>query len=159
HLLTNKTSNLMRDRFNMTRDDVFATLLENDNNSLFNIWIMKALPSALWLNYRDSIEEHIYQMTNVNTKFVFIETEMLERDGYYDELRANSIEIITMDKMDEDLEGVYYFWDLIEEASDEETNVQVNFDDDTILYRYTGGTTGRGKCAQYTLRNLYTATH
>src|SRR5699024_3941967 len=78
---------------------------------------------------------------------------------YYDELRANSIEIITMDKMDEDLEGVYYFWDLIEEASDEETNVQVNFDDDTILYRYTGGTTGRGKCAQYTLRNLYTSTH
>lgn len=158
HLLTNKINNLMRDHFGMKEGDVYANLLENDNNSLFSMWMLKGLSAGLWLNYRDSFDEHMYQIDYLNPKIIFIEKEMLEKESYYKALKERNIEMISMDKLDHNLEGVHYFWDLIESASDAETGVEYHADEHIVLFRFTGGTTGRGKCAMYTLRNLVAGT-
>src|SRR5699024_10603793 len=143
---------------NLQKGDVYGNLLENENNSLFSMWMLKGLPSGLWLNYRDSFDEHMYQIDYLNPKILFIEKEMLEKEEYYQALQDRKIEMICMDQLETELEGVHYFWDLIERASDAETEVEFHADEHIVLFRFTGGTTGRGKCAMYTLRNLVAGT-
>src|SRR5690625_209778 len=158
HLLTNKICNMMRDQFDMKAGDVYGNLLENDHNSLFGMWMLKGLPAGLWLNYRDSFDEHMYQIDYLNPKILFIEKEMIEKENYYKALRQRKIEIICMEELEQDLEGVHYFWDLIDSASDAETGVEYDANEHITLFRFMGGTTGRGKCAMYTLRNLVAGT-
>lgn len=157
HLLTNKICNMMKNQFGLMAGDVFACLLENDNMSLFSHWMWKSEASAVWLNYRDSINEHLYQIDYVSPKIAFIEREVLNKHEYYEELRSRGIEIIVMDKLESTQDGVYYFWDLIKNESDAETNVEYDMDEHIVLYRFTGGTTGIGKCAMYTLQNMLSA--
>src|SRR5699024_6019837 len=109
HLLTNKICNMMRNEFNLQKGDVYGNLLENENNSLFSMWMLKDLPSGLWLNYRDSFDEHMYQIDYLNPKILFIEKEMLEKEEYYQALRDRKIEMICMDQLETELEGVHYF--------------------------------------------------
>ena len=87
----------------------------------------------------------------VKPKLVFIENALLET--YYNMLQERGIDIVCMDPPASERKGVYYFWDLIESASDDETGVEHDMDEDILQYRFTGGTTGRGKCAMYTIRN------
>ena len=152
HLLTNKICNMLKDRFGLARGDIFATILDNDNISLLHFWMFKGEATPAFLNYRDSFEEHIWQLDYASPKLCFIENELLDR--YYDALRERSIEIICMDPVSGEREGVFYFWDLLENASDAETGVIKDFEDETVLIRFTGGTTGKGKSAMYTIRNL-----
>lgn len=154
HLLTNKICNMLKNRFGLITGDVFGTLLENDNSSLFSVWMMKTDLIGLPFNYRDSLDEHLYQIDYVGMKLIFIEKEILDKENYYDELRKRNITIISMDKPERELDGVYYFWELIEDASDAETNVEYDIDEHIVFYRFTGGTTGRGKCVMYSLRNV-----
>ncbi|RFU64988.1 class I adenylate-forming enzyme family protein [Peribacillus glennii] len=154
HLLANKICNMMRDRFGLKSGDVYGNLLENDNNSLFNVWVTKSEPSGLWFNYRDSFDEHMYQIDYVNPKLIFVENEILEKENYYNAFRERGMEIVCMEKPRQELPGVQYFWDLIETASDAEVEVEYDIDEHITLYRFTGGTTGRGKCAAYSLRNF-----
>jgi len=149
HLLTNRVTNMLKDRFGLRKGDVYATLLENDNNSLISLWVAgKSECTGLWLNYRDSFDEHMYQLDYVSPKLIFMETVLI--DKYYEALRLRKMEIVCMDNPTEAREGVYSFWDLIEKSSDAETGAEWERDD-IILYRFTGGTTGNGKCAMYTL--------
>jgi acyl-CoA synthetase (AMP-forming)/AMP-acid ligase II len=59
-----------------------------------------------------------------------------------------------MDPPDETLPGVLCFWDLVEAASEAENEVELDTDSHTVMLRFTGGTTGRGKCAMYSIDNL-----
>ena len=42
HLLTNKIANMLKDKFGLTRGDVYINLLENDNISLTHLWMFKS---------------------------------------------------------------------------------------------------------------------
>ncbi|MGT2429019.1 AMP-binding protein [Cupriavidus basilensis] len=49
------------------------------------------------------------------------------------------------------------FWELLEGVSDADPGVQSDTRADILIYRFTGGTTGRSKCAQYTIDNRLAA--
>ena len=155
HLLTNQICNMMRDRFGLGVGDVYVNLVDNDSASLLNMWMIKGAVTGAWLNYRDSIQDHSWQLDRVNPKLAFVEAEKV--DEYYSLLRDNGCEIISMDKVSDEREGIHYFWDLVNEASDAETGVEYEIDEHFPLYRFTGGTTGKGKCAMYTAGNLLSA--
>lgn len=155
HLLTNRICNMLHDRFSLREIDYFVLLLENDNLSLFNVWTAKGLPITTWLNYRDSKEEHFYQIDFVGPKVIFIEKEKLAL--YYDDLKSRDISIVCMDQPSEEFPDVHYFWDLIKESSEQEVNVEYEMDDHIIIAKFTGGTTGKGKCVRFTLRTIMTA--
>ena len=91
------------------------------------------------------MEEHIWQIDAVKPKLVFLENSFLE--NYHGMLQERGINIVCMDPPEKKFKNVYYFWELIEKASDQETEVEHNIDEDIMTYRFTGGTTGRGKCA------------
>ena len=155
HLLTNKIANMIRDGFGLVRGDSYINILQNDNLSLLHVWtIFKGEASCGFTNYRDSVEEHAWQIDIVKPKLAFIENSVLP--SHYEMLRERGISVVCMDPLDEaarQLENVYYFWDLVNAASDAETGVEHDMDEDVMQYRFTGGTTGRGKCAMYTIRN------
>lgn len=153
HTITNKVCNMMKNQFDMGFGDVYVNLLENDNNSLLSHWLWKGAATGAWLNYRDSFDEHIYQIDYVKPKIVFIENAVLEKEHYYEAFKERNIAMIVMDEPENKMPGVHYLWDLLENESDEETNVEYDKDHHIVLFRFTGGTTGRGKCAMYTLRN------
>ncbi len=153
HLLTNKICNMMRDRFGLKRGDVFLLILENDNVSLLHAWMWKSEAAAAYANYRDPLGEHLWMVDFVNPKLAFIENAKLEE--YYAPLRERGVEIICMDPPAEKKEGLHSFWELMEEASDAETGVDHDSDTDIGVYRFTGGTTGKGKCCMYTLSNVF----
>jgi fatty-acyl-CoA synthase len=152
HLLSNKICNMMRDRFGMKRGDVYLVVLENDNASLLHTWTWKSEATGAWANYRDSMSEHLWMVDFVKAKLVFIENVKLEQ--YYAPLRERGMEIICMDPPPEKKEGLHSFWELMEGASDAETGVEHDIDTDIGVYRFTGGTTGKGKCCMYTLSNI-----
>lgn len=154
HLLTNRICNMMSDHFSLKAGDVYGLLLENDNHSLFNLWMCKGLPAGQWFNYRDSFDEHLYQIDYLKPKVLFVEKEIVENERYYHAFKERGIDIVSMDKPSQTLENVHYFWELIEKASDAELGIEYDIDEHITIYRFTGGTTGRGKCAMYTLRNL-----
>jgi len=151
HLLTNRICNMMRDRFDMGFGDVYTIILDNDNASLLSAWMYKGVATGAWLNYRESYEEHVWQIDWVSPKLAFLEAELVEK--YYPLLRDRGCEIVCMDKPPVAREGLHYFWDLVDEASDAETDVEYESDEHFPLYRFTGGTTGKGKCATYTTGN------
>jgi len=163
HLLTNKIANMLMDRFDLRRGDKYLNILENDNISLVHLLtIFKGEATCAWTNYRDSIDEHLWQIDWAKPKLVLLELPLL--DKYYEPLRSRGIEIICMDPPSEEREGVHFFWDLLEGASDAETGVEHDRNRDVLLFRFTGGTTGKGKCAMYTIENweanrLFSHTH
>jgi len=60
-----------------------------------------------------------------------------------------------MDRPDVARENVHYFWDLMEKAPAAETDVEYVADDvnkHVVIFKFTGATTGRGKCVA---RNAY----
>jgi acyl-CoA synthetase (AMP-forming)/AMP-acid ligase II len=152
HLVTNRIVNAMRDTLALRRGDRYLLILDNDNISLMHQWtIFKGDAAAAFTNYRDSIEEHTWQIDWIEPKAVFIEVDLLDR--YYDLLRQRGIEIVCMDPLPGPREGLHYFWDLVHSASDAEPQVESDLTGDILLYRFTGGTTGKGKCAEYTIDN------
>ncbi len=156
HQLTNRVCNMLRDKFAMGEGDVYATLLENDNMSFLHVWMAKSLSTALWLGVRDSFDEHFTQIDYVKPRLIFIENHLLSK--YRDWLTDRQIIIICMDKPDSTEEGVYYFWDIIGEASSSEVNMEYVVDDineHIFLLKFTGGTTAKGKCAMFSVSNYF----
>lgn len=159
HQLTNKVSNMLSNKFGLGEGDVYATLLENANLSLLHYWMTKASSTPLWLGIRDSLEEHLYQIDHVKPRVIFIETKLLP--SYYEPLSKRNIVVICMDTPDrsakDTFQDSYYFWKLADEMPDTAPTVEYVADDahkHAALLRFTGGTTGRGKCALYSLSNL-----
>ncbi|CAD6561380.1 Long-chain-fatty-acid--CoA ligase FadD13 [Paraburkholderia hiiakae] len=152
HRLTNRIANMMRERLSLRRGDVWLCLLENDNLSLLHAWTaLKGEAAAAWTNIRDSIDEHRSQIEFIGPKVVFIENALLDR--YFDWLHERGIEVVCMDPPAAPRAGLAYFWDLLDGVRDDKPGVSNDAFNDPLVYRFTGGTTGKGKCAQYTMDN------
>lgn len=154
HRLTNRACNMLADRFHLGEGDTVATLLQNDHMGLLFIMSMKTACTNLWLGIMDSVKEHLYQIDCVKPSLIFIEKDLL--DQYYEPLAQRNIAMVSMDAPDAPKPGVYHFWDLVAESSPEDPGIQFSADDaneHVWLLKFTGGTTGRGKCAMYALSN------
>jgi acyl-CoA synthetase (AMP-forming)/AMP-acid ligase II len=157
HELTNRVGHLLKHRFNLGRGDFYATILHNDNMALFHPWMLKSPVGAVWIDVRDSIGEQISRLNHVDPRLVFLEATMLPQ--LYEHLRENRITVVVMDPPEKSRSGVYYFWDLVDQANPEEIDEEFEADnaaEHISVLRFTGGTTGTAKCAQYTLANLWT---
>src|SRR5450755_4050500 len=152
HLLTNRIANMMRDKLKLGRGDRYLLILENDNISLMHLpTIFKGEAAGAFTNFRDTIDEHTWQIDWIEPRVVFLEVALV--DKYYELLRQRGIEIVCMDPPAAKREGLHYFWDLLEGVSDALPAVEHDVMQDILLYRFTGGTTGKGKCAEYTIDN------
>jgi fatty-acyl-CoA synthase len=148
HQLTNRIVNMMRGKLGLTRGTSYLCLLENDNLSLLHAWtLLKGDAAAVLTNLHDAYDEHLWQADWINPKVAFIETALIDR--YYQAFRDRGILIVAMDPLSAPRDGVEYFWDLLDGVSDADPDVENDAHEDILLYRFTGGTTGRGKCAQY----------
>ena len=150
--LTNRIVNMMRQRLGLRRGDCYLCILENDNLSLLHVWTaLKGEAAVAYTNLRDSFDEHRWQVEFLRPKVVFIENALLDR--YFDMLRDLGATVVCMDPPGEPREGLHHFFDLLEGVSDAEPDVEHVADADVLVYRFTGGTTGKSKCAQYTMDN------
>ncbi|CAG2151487.1 2-succinylbenzoate--CoA ligase [Cupriavidus yeoncheonensis] len=156
HRLTNRIANMMRTRLGLHRGDVALCILENDNLSLLHAWTaFKGDVAVAHTNIRDAFDEHRWQVEFIRPKVVFIETPLLDR--YADMLRERGVTVVCMDEPAAPREGVHHFRDLLDGIPDTEPGVQSDTQSDILIYRFTGGTTGRSKCAQYTIDNWLAA--
>jgi len=156
HVLTNKLCNSIKDKFGLSEGDVYATLLENDNMGLFHFWMTKSPVTALWLDIRDSLEEHLNHIDYIQPRLIFIESKIISQ--YYEHLSNRDIAIVCMDKKNEALPNVNYFWDLLDKASSAEPDIEYVGDDvdqHICLLQFTGGTTGKAKCVMYSFSNIF----
>ena len=156
HALTNRTMNMLHQTLGIERGDRYGLILNNDNLSLFTMAVVpKGRGIACYANYRDSIEQHAQQLEQVEPKVVFIEAELVS--SHFDTLQAMGITIVCMDPVTEDdpkYSGIHYFWDLLEGISDKNPDIEHDDREDTVMIRFTGGTTGKSKCAEYTVDNM-----
>jgi len=156
HLLTNRIADALRSQLGVGCGDKFLLILENDNLSLMMFpTVFKQEGTVVFSNLRDAPEEHIRQIEMIKPKVVFIETRLL--DGYYGALRAAGCEIVVMDPPTQEqaaLPGVHAFWSLVDAASEADNDVELDTDEHIFMLRFTGGTTGKGKCAMYTIDNM-----
>jgi acyl-CoA synthetase (AMP-forming)/AMP-acid ligase II len=155
HLLTNRIADVLRNTLQVGKGDTFMLILENDNLSLMMFpTTFKQEGTVVMTNLRDSLEEHARQMDLVNPKVVFLETRLL--DSYYDTLHSRGCAIVLMDPPSAEQAarpGVHCFWTLVEAASELDNDVELDTDEHICMLRFTGGTTGKGKCAMYSIDN------
>lgn len=154
--LSNRMCALLKHKFGVSEGDFYATILENDNMGLFHPWMLRCSATAVWIDIRESLEEQLKQIDYVQPRLVFVEAHFLPR--LHEPFRERGIIVVSMDKTEEARDGVHYFWDLVEEAPSRELAMEFVADDvhqHISVIRFTGGTTGRPKCAMYTLTNLW----
>lgn len=152
HRVTNRIANMMRERLELRRGDVYLCILENDSMSLLHVWTaFKGEAAAAFTNYRDSVNEHRWQVQFIRPKVVFIENALL--DSHFEMLRDLGVTVVCMDRPATPCDGLLAFDDLLEGASDANPDVENDTMTDLMAYRFTGGTTGKSKCAQYTIDN------
>ncbi len=152
HLLSNQIANMMHEKLDLRRGDRYLSILENDNLSLLHLWTsFKGEAISVWTNYRNTLSEHERQVALIQPKAVFIEKLLLAQYG--DMLREQGVTIVCMDSLVCEEFGALDFWELLKGVSDKCPAVEHDDREDTLLLRFTGGTTGLGKCAEYTLDN------
>jgi fatty-acyl-CoA synthase len=156
HALTNRLSNALTQRFGLGRGDFYATILDNDNMALFHPWMLKCPVGAVWIDVRDSLAEQLSRLDYAGPRLVFLEARLVPI--LYEHLQERKIIAVAMDRPAQSWPGIHCFWDLVEQASPAEVEAEFTADDaseHTCVLRFTGGTTGTAKCAQYTLANLW----
>lgn len=153
--LTNRIVNMLHTKLGLKRGDRFLCILENDNLSLLHApTVLKGEAAAAWTNYRDSFEEHCWQIDWIEPKAVFLESVLVER--YHAFLSSRNITIVAMDS-DHGQPGVLNFWELLDGVSDAEPGIETDAHTEPMIYRFTGGTTGKSKCAEYSMDNWLAA--
>lgn len=158
HELTNKITNMMRHKLELSKGHRWLTILENDNLSILHYFTaMKGDATGCFTNYRDDFEVHAQQIDLLKPKVVFLESELLSR--YYQMLRERGIVAVTMDRIEEERPGLHYFWDLLEGVSDANPNIISDERTDPKVIRFTGGTTGNSKAAMYSIQNWIDTKH
>lgn len=153
HRLTNQIHNMLEERMGLKKGDRYMPILKNDNLSLM-CWYMalKGQAIACFTNYRDSMGDHLRQIDLSGTSLVVLENELI--DLYYQPLKDRGIAMICMDEQDGKPDDVHYFWDLLEGVSDVRTGKTVDDQKDTVMMRFTGGTTGAGKCTEHSVDGM-----
>ncbi len=154
HRVSSQIINMMRDTLGLKAGDRFVNILDNDNMALLHVpTIMKGDITGAFTNYRDSVDEHTWQVDFAKPKLAFIENALI--DSHYAMLRERNVTVICMDPIDEPREGLHYFWELVNAASTENPNIEIDEREHPILIRFTGGTTGKGKPALYCADNWF----
>src|ERR1700740_2285210 len=149
HLLTNRIANALRGELGLAKGDRFLLILDNDNLSLMMFpTVLKQEATVAMTNLRDPLEEHARQIRQVTPRVVFLETRLL--DSYYQTLRDLGCEIVVMDAPPAPRPGVRAFWDLVDAASEQDNEVELDTAEHIFMLRFTGGTTGKSTCARYT---------
>ena len=152
HALTNRIVNMMVGRLALRRADVALCILENDNMALLHAWTaLKGEAALAYANYRDALEEHRWQAGFLAPKVAFIENALL--DTHFDMLQQHGVTVVCMDPPAAPRDGLLFFWDLLEGVPDHNPGIESDTRDDTLVYRFTGGTTGKSKCAAYSMDN------
>ncbi|MFZ3183149.1 MAG: AMP-binding protein [Pseudomonas sp.] len=155
HLLTNRIADVLRSTLQVGKGDNFMLILDNDNLSLLMFpTTFKQEGTVAMTNRRDPLEEHARQIELVKPKVVFLETALL--DSYYQTLRSQGCAIVVMDPPSAEQAarpGVHSFWSLVDAASELDNDVELDTDEHICMLRFTGGTTGKGKCAMYSIDN------
>ena len=96
HLLTNRIANMMRDRLNLRRGDIWLNILYNDSLSLLSYFTaFKGEACACFTNANDSMETQTNQFNLVKPKVVFIEADLLPT--HYAFLQDYDVTIVSMD--------------------------------------------------------------
>jgi fatty-acyl-CoA synthase len=150
HLLTNKVANVMRGPLGLQKGDIAVAMLDNDNLSLLHFpTVFKQEATVAFTNFRDSYAEQMWQVDLTKPRVVFVENKLLAT--HYEALRERGCTIVAMDPLDnaERREGVLDFWSLVDAASDANPGIELDIHEHIAVMRFTGGTTGAGKCAQY----------
>lgn len=153
HLLTNRIANAIRGELGIGLGDRFMLILENDNLSLLHMpMFLKQEGTAVLTNLRDSLEEHRRQVEFVEPKLVILENRLLET--HLAMLREQGCRVVAVDRQADLPADVLALPDLIDRASDHDNDVALDQTGHTAMMRFTGGTTGKGKCAMYTPDNI-----
>lgn len=149
--LTNRIVNMIHGKLGLGRGDRYLCILDNDNLSLLHApTVLKGAAAAAWTNYRDSFEEHCWQIDWIEPKTVFLESELVAR--FHPLLSERGIAIVSMDPCP-GFSGVHHFWGLLDGVSEDDPGIESDVNADPIIYRFTGGTTGKSKCAEYSIDN------
>lgn len=149
HLVTNRIANAIRHVLGLSKGERYACILKNDNLSLLHFYTaMKSDAICCYANYRDPLSTHMSQLALTGVRLAFIEAELL--DTHYAPLRAAGITVVSLEPPGAQYEDALDFWSLVECASEENPNIDIDDRDDPIVMRFTGGTTGDSKCALYT---------
>jgi fatty-acyl-CoA synthase len=152
HRLTNRIVNMMRDRLELRRGDVWLNILNNDNLSILSfLTAIKGEACVCFTNTTDTLETQRDQIALVKPKVVFTEVELLPT--HYPLFEEIGVTVVTMDPPGEEFPEVLYFWDLLEGVSEENPNVVSDDREDCLILRFTGGTTGAPKAVMYNIDN------
>ncbi len=156
HLLSNRLSHVLTERFGLGAGDRYAIILDNEHVALFHPWMFKCPVTAAWLDIRESHAQLLRQVDHVEPRVVFLEARLLEE--MLEPLARRGLEIISMDPPGVRHQRVHYFWDLVQQASEDEVQAELDYYDAerfTAVMRFTGGTTDTPKCACYSLANFW----
>ena len=152
HLLTNRITNMMHERLDLQRGDIWLNILYNDSLSLLSFFTaFKGEACACFTNANDSMETQTNQFNLVKPKVVFIEADLLST--HYAFLKNYDVTIVSMDPPAPEFADVLYFWDLLDGVSDDNPNVVLDDREDCKILRFTGGTTGLPKGIMYSIDN------
>jgi acyl-CoA synthetase (AMP-forming)/AMP-acid ligase II len=157
HRLSNRISRVVCERFALGSGRLYATLLDNDNIGFFHPWMFKCPAGAIWLDVRENTDVLLEQIDIAQPHLVFLEARFVE--PMFEELSRRGIEIISMDPPPVNHDKLHSFWDLVEHASEEDLDEEFDYFDSArqpAVLRFTGGTTGRPKCAVYSVSNFWT---
>lgn len=153
HLLTNRIANAIRGPLGIGLGDRFLLILENDNLALMHMaMFLKQEGTAVLTNMRDLLEEHRRQIECVAPKLVILENRLLAT--HLPMLREAGCVVVAMDAAADLPADVQSLPDLIETVSDADNDVALEQNSHIAMMRFTGGTTGKGKCAMYTPDNI-----
>lgn len=155
HRLTNQVANVMRGPLGLGKGDVAIAMVDNDSLTLLHFpTVFKQEATIAFSNFRDSHAEHLWQVDLVKAKVVFLENKLLPL--YHADLAQRGCTIVVMDPLSEaeKLPGVLSFWDLVNEAADTNPGIELDVHEHVAVLRFTGGTTGKGKCAMYSIDNF-----
>ncbi len=153
HHLSNRIVNMMLERLELRRGDVWYSILHNDNLSLLG-WVtaFKGEATACYSNATDSQETQETQLGLVKPRVVFVEVDLLPT--HYELLKRHGVTIVAMDPPGAEYPDVLDFWELLEGAADSNPNVVNDHRLDCMVLRFTGGTTGAPKAVMYSIDNM-----
>lgn len=155
HKLTNRVANMMRNSLGLKKGDIAVAMVDNDNLTLVHFpTVFKQEATIAFMNFRDSEAEHMWQIDFVQPKVVFVENKLVP--VYHQRLVERNCTIVAMDRLTEAerLPGVLDFWELVDAADESNPGIELDIHEHVAVLRFTGGTTGNGKCAQYSIDNF-----